>query len=186
MARVTVGHVLLGLLSRGHRHGYELKREHDARFPAARPLAYGQVYATLDRLHRQGLVDPVAIERVDGPDRTTYALTPAGRAALDQWLADVESPTPYVDNPTATKGTVALLVGDQATAADYLRRQRAAHLARMRHYTRVVSAPSSPLATVLAADYALGHLDADLRWMDTALDRVAALADEIDPKEPTP
>lgn len=181
-----MGHVLLGLLAGGGRHGYELKREHDHRFPAARPLAYGQVYATLDRLRRQGLVDPVSTERVDGPDRTTFALTPAGRATLDQWLADVEPPAPYVDNPVATKLTVALLVGHQRGAAGFLRRQRVAHLDRMRQYTDVKTDPLSPLASVLAADYALSHLDADLRWMETALGRVAALAREIDPEETAP
>lgn len=173
-----MGHVLLGLLSRGQRHGYDLKREHDDWFPAARPLGFGQVYATLDRLRRQGFVGAVAVQRVVGPDRTIYEVTEAGRHELDAWLADVEAPAPHVANPLALKATIALLVGDEARSVDYLRRQRSAHLERMREYTRRKSDPDSSLNEVLAADYALLHLDADLRWMESALQRVTALRKE--------
>ena len=49
---MSTSHVLLGLLAAGSRHGYELKRAHDARLPRARPLAFGQVYATLSQIGR--------------------------------------------------------------------------------------------------------------------------------------
>lgn len=167
--------VLLGLLALGERHGYDLKRQHDARFPAAKPLAPAQVYATLERLHRDGLVEPRGVERAGGPDRLAYAATRAGRHELERWLADVEPPAPYVRDPLLTKVTVTLLVADGRAAAAYLARQRAAHLERMRHYTRVKTDPTSTPARAIAADYALSHLDADLRWMETAAARVAAL-----------
>lgn len=175
---MPLGHVLLGLLADGERHGYDLKKQYDVRFPAARPLAAKQVYATLDRLLRDGLVVPGTAERVGGPDRLSYAMTPSGRAELDRWLAEVEPPVPFVANPLEVKVTLALLVADADTAASYLRRQRAAHLERMREHTRAKTAPGAPLAHVLAADYALNHLDADLRWIDTALARVNDLAKE--------
>ncbi len=171
--------MLLGLLSRGQRHGYDLKREHDLRFPAARPLAYGQVYTTLERLHRQGLIGPVAVQRVEGPDRTVFEITDAGRTELDSWLSSIEAPAPFVANPLSTKVTIALLVGEAREATDYLRRQRAAHLDRMRHYTAVKTDLASSLHEVLAADYVLSHLDADLRWMETALARVTSLKKEM-------
>ena len=177
---MSTGYVLMGLLSRGQRHGYDLKRDHDHRFPAARPLAFGQVYTTLERLYRQGLVEPLAVQRVDGPDRRVFRLTEAGGRDLDDWLAAVEPPAPHVANPLATKVTVALLVGDEALASDYLRRQRAAHLERMRAYTRTKTDPAASLHEVLAADYALAHLDADLRWMESALERVTTLKEELD------
>jgi DNA-binding PadR family transcriptional regulator len=176
-----LGHVVLGLLAAGDRHGYDLKRQYDIRFPAARPLAPAQVYATLERLQRDGLVEPGSVERAGGPDRTVYAMTAAGRDELHRWLEDVEPPAPFVANPLSTKVTLALLVADDTKATGYLRRQRDAHLARMREYTRVKSDPDAPLARVLAADYALNHLDADLRWIDTALDRVSAFSKEISP-----
>jgi len=178
---MSTGHVLLGLLTEGERHGYELKREHDARFPAARPLAFGQVYATLERLRKRGLVDAESGVKAAGPERTPYALTDAGRAELDRWLAEVEAPSPFVSNPLSVKVTLALLTADEALAEDYLRRQRDAHLQRMRDYTRLKRDPGTSLVEVLAADYALTHLDADLRWIETAIERVSDLDKEINP-----
>ncbi len=176
---MTTGHVLLGLLAEGERHGYELKREHDARFPAARPLAFGQVYATLERMRKRGWVDAATGVKAAGPERTPYAMTGAGREELERWLADIEPPSPFVANPLSVKVTLALLTADEALAQDYLRRQREAHLARMREYTRQKSEPGRSLAEVLAADFALTHLDADLRWIEAALERVADLNKEI-------
>lgn len=172
---MSTGHLLMGLLASGERHGYDLKKEHDERFPASRPLAFGQVYATLERLRKKGHVTSLNVERVDGPDRTVYELTPEGRSELTDWLAEVDKPSPFVANPLATKATIALLVADEATAADYLRRQREAHLARMREYTKEKTDSHASIAEVLGFDYAIAHLDADLRWLNTALDRITAL-----------
>src|SRR4051794_9695935 len=95
---VSTTHLLLGLLAAGSRHGYELKRAHDERLPRAKPLAYGQVYATLGRLARDGLVEQAGQDRDAGPDRISYALTAAGRVALDEWLGRVEPPAQYVSS----------------------------------------------------------------------------------------
>ena len=172
---MSTGHVLMGLLATGDLHGYDLKREHDEVFAGAKPLAFGQVYATLERLQKRQHVQPVEVARVDGPDRTVFALTADGRLELDRWLGDVESPAPHVNNPLAVKATIALLVGDRDQATRYLSEQRAAHLDRMRHYTKRKTDPAATLPEVLAADYALVHLDADLQWLDLALDRITAL-----------
>lgn len=176
---MSTPHIILGLLGAGARHGYELKKAHDERFPEARPLAFGQVYATLERLATKGQVEAARVERVDGPDRTRYRLTAAGREELSTWLSQVEPPAPFVANPLAIKSTIALLVGDRETATAYLRRQRDAHLHRMREFTRLKTDPAASIAQMLAADYAIAHLDADLRWLETALDRVVALEEEL-------
>ncbi|MFG3688088.1 PadR family transcriptional regulator [Micromonospora sp. NPDC047740] len=170
---MSTPHVLLGLLAGGARHGYELKRAHDERLPRARPLAFGQVYATLARLQRDGLVVPAGQQRDGGPDRTSYALTPEGRAALDRWLATVEPPMPYVASTLFAKVMVALLVDDADRARSYLIAQRRAHTERLRELTAVKTAPSASLDEVIAADFAIAHLDADLRWLHTTLERVA-------------
>ncbi|OKI73926.1 PadR family transcriptional regulator [Micromonospora sp. CB01531] len=170
---MSTPHVLLGLLAGGARHGYELKRAHDERLPRARPLAFGQVYATLARLQRDGLVVPAGQERDGGPDRTSYALTPEGRDALDRWLATVEPPMPYVASTLFAKVMVALLVDDADRARSYLIAQRRAHTERLRELTAVKTAPSASLDEVIAADFAIAHLDADLRWLHTTLERVA-------------
>lgn len=176
---MSTPHVILGLLSAGARHGYELKKAHDERFPEARPLAFGQVYATLERLAKKGHVETAEVERVDGPDRTRYRITPAGRQELTEWLGQVEDPVPYVVNPMATKASIALLAADRDTATAYMRRQRDAHLSRMREFTRLKTDPAASITQVLAADHAIAHLDADLRWLETALDRVVALEEEL-------
>ena len=73
---------LLGLLSAGPGHGYDLKRSWDHWFAASKPLAYGQVYATLARLVRDGLITQVESEPGAGPERKRYeAPTPGARAS---------------------------------------------------------------------------------------------------------
>ncbi|MFI6261571.1 PadR family transcriptional regulator [Micromonospora sp. NPDC051006] len=170
---MSTPHVLLGLLATGSKHGYELKRAHDERLPRARPLAFGQVYATLGRLHRDGLVATAGHDRDGGPERTAFALTGDGRAALDRWLSTIEPPMPYVTSTLFAKVVVALLVADVDRARSYLIEQRRAHTARLRELTAVKVDPSASLDDLLAADFAVAHLDADLRWLHTTLDRVA-------------
>lgn len=168
---------LLGLLSRGPRHGYELKRTYDQRFPQARPMAYGQVYATLARLTRDGLIDIAATGALAGPERTVYDLTKRGDTELHAWVADPLPAAPYVANELFTKVVVALLAGDSTT--HFLKRQRAVHMKRMRELTAVKTDPNSSTADVLSADFAIAHLDADLRWMTTTSQRLDVLATEV-------
>jgi len=176
---MSTAHVLLGLLAGGPRHGYDLKRAHDDRLPRAKPLAYGQVYATLGRLERDGLVSEAGQDREGGPDRTSYEITDDGRQHLDTWLSAVEPPAPYVTGELFSKVVVALLAADAGRARDYLVAQRAAHVSRMRELTTAKSEPEASVGDVIAADYAIGHLEADLRWLQTTLTRVADLQKEV-------
>lgn len=176
---MSTAHVLMGLLARGPSHGYDLKHAHDSRLPRARPLAFGQVYATLGRLERDGLIAPVARDRDAGPDRVSYALTGHGRTRLETWLDEVEQPSAYVTSTLFSKVIVALLVADPERARTYLTAQRAAHTARLRELTAVKTDPATGLADVVAADFTIAHLDADLRWLQTTLDRVTDLHGEL-------
>ncbi|MGP3942054.1 MULTISPECIES: PadR family transcriptional regulator [Streptomyces] len=173
--------VLLGLLTPRAMHGYELKHAHDEHLPGAKPLPFGQVYATLNRLVRDGLAAEAGHERVGGPDRTAYVVTDLGRDALASWLSQIEPPAPHLSNVLLAKVVITLLVADEATARRHLAAQRAAHLARMRELTAVKSSGRLPVAHVLAADLAIAHLDADLRWMQGAVDRVTELRQEVHP-----
>jgi DNA-binding PadR family transcriptional regulator len=178
---MSTPHVLLGLLAAGPRHGYDLKKAFDERLPQAKPLAFGQVYATLGRLERDGLVEQSGQDRDGGPDRTSYTLTPAGRAQLDEWLAEIEPPAPYVTSTLFRKVVVSLLAGDIERSRAYLSAQRAAHTQRMRELTAVKTRPGVATAELVAADFAIAHLDADLRWLQTTLQRVADLHNEVHP-----
>jgi DNA-binding PadR family transcriptional regulator len=174
-------HVLLGILADGTpRHGYDLKQAYDALLPRARPLAFGQAYATLGRMVRDELIAEAGHDSAGGPERTSYQITGAGRDSLAGWLGTVERPAPFVTEALFTKVVVALRTGsDGATARAYLTAQRAAHTDRMRELTRAKTDPAANVSDVVAADYLLGHLDADLAWMQTTLTRLGALRAEL-------
>ncbi|MFF4245454.1 PadR family transcriptional regulator [Streptomyces sp. NPDC001822] len=186
---MSTRHVLLGLLAAGPRHGYEMKRQHDARFPQARPLAYGQVYTTLQRLVRDGLAEVEGTGSEGGPERTLYRTTDSGSRELVRWSEEITAPAPFVTNEIFAKVVVSILVAAAGTRADpdgpgpdatsYLRAQRAAHMERMRELTALKTMPGADLSTVLSADYALAHLDADVRWMNTTSARIDTLTAEV-------
>ncbi|WP_031508346.1 PadR family transcriptional regulator [Streptomyces megasporus] len=175
----TAAHVLLALLAAGPMHGYDLKKAHDQRLPQAKPIAFGQVYGTLGRLERDGLVEKRGQSREGGPDRTEFAITDTGREKLRTWLETIETPAPYISSTLLAKVVVALLVDGAGQARDYLTAQRRAHTARLRELTAVKTDPASSPGDVIAADYAIAHLDADLRWLRTTLERVADLHREV-------
>ena len=167
---MSIGHVLLGVLSAGPAHGYDLKREHDSRFPSAKPLAYGQVYSTLSRLERDGLVEVAETSQDGGPERTTYAMTSAGEKSLAAWLDEPEQAGPYPADDLVRKTVTSLHLG--ADAGDFLRRQRSVHLARMRELV-ALQGRTADTDEQIAVDHTISHLDADLRWLDIAAARVA-------------
>jgi DNA-binding PadR family transcriptional regulator len=174
---MSVPHVLLGLLDRQPRHGYDLKRAYDERFALRRPLKFGQVYATLGRLERDQLVRPVGVSVYGGPERTTFAITDAGRGDFDRWLVTPEPPQPYLQPDLYSKVVLALL--SDRPADEVLDAQRAAHRRAMRELT--ARKADALLPEVIAVDLALYHLEADLRWIDATSARLAALRRELPP-----
>jgi DNA-binding PadR family transcriptional regulator len=172
-----VAHGLLGLLEGHPKHGYELRRSFDERFAGGRPLRSGQVYSTLGRLERDGRVDEVGGEQGPGPERRLYAITKAGIAELERWLTEPEAPEPYLQSVVYAKVVVALSSGRSAQAV--LDAQRDRHVAEMRALTRAKE--HADIAGVIRADFALLHLDADIRWIDLTLARLARLGKELQP-----
>jgi len=163
---------LLGLLERAPSHGYDLKREYDDFFGHGHPLAYGQVYSTLRRLARDGMIMPGDAEPGAGPDRRRYEITDGGRAEVDAWMSEPVRAEPYLQTVLFVKVVLALMLGRSAT--DYLDLQRSTHLSRMHELTELKRDGS--LVDALLADHALFHLEADLRWMDLTESRLTALA----------
>ncbi|GAB3476949.1 PadR family transcriptional regulator [Amycolatopsis cihanbeyliensis] len=174
---MSVAHVLLGLLEPGPRHGYDLKRAYDVQFGHGKPLAYGQVYSTLSRLLRNGMIEVSGVEHGDGPERKRYTITDVGVTDIEQWLAVPESPEPYLQNTLYTKVVLALLSGRSAAAV--LDAQRAEHLKLMRTLTRRKN--DGDLADRLICDHALFHLEADLRWLELTTARLDELAKAVRP-----
>jgi DNA-binding PadR family transcriptional regulator len=174
---MSVPLTLLGLLEREPSHGYDLKRDYDAFFGRGKPLPYGQVYATLGRLARDGKVVAGEAEPGDGPDRRRYVITEAGATEFETWLAEPVAPEPTLQTVLFTKVVLALML--DRDAAGYLDAQRAAHLRRMRELTDMRRA--GPLLEALLADHGLFHLEADLRFIDLTAARLDALAVTVRP-----
>src|SRR5437870_4462930 len=80
--------VLLALLGVRRRHGYELKVAFEELTGGTSPVNEGQVYSTLSRLERDGLVASALLEQELLPNRRIYELTAEGRLALKRWLAE--------------------------------------------------------------------------------------------------
>ncbi len=172
---MSVPLALLGLLEREPSHGYDLKRDYDTFFGRGKPLPFGQVYATLGRLARDGKVIAAEAEPGAGPDRKRYVITEQGVSELDSWLTEPVEPEAHLQSVLFVKVVLALMSG--RSAEGYLDRQRAAHLQRMRELTEIRR--SGGLIDALLADHGLFHLEADLRWIDLTSARLDALAVEV-------
>jgi DNA-binding PadR family transcriptional regulator len=168
---------LLGLLEREPSHGYDLKRDYDAFFGRGKPLPFGQVYATLARLARDGKVEVGEPEPGAGPERKRYVITGQGVTEIEAWLADPVAPEPHLQTVLFAKVVLALMTG--RSAETYLDAQRAAHLNRMRELTALKR--SGEVVDALLADHGLFHLEADLRWIELTEARLDALVKQVKP-----
>ena len=101
---------LLALLSEGPRHGYQLKTEFEAATGGVWPLNVGQVYTTLDRLERDGLVE-VEADAAGTAGQKTYAITAAGTQALGEWWEAVPSDDPPPRDELMLKVMMAIEAG---------------------------------------------------------------------------
>ncbi len=174
-APVSVPLALLGLIEREPSHGYDLKRDYDRYIGPGRSLPFGQVYATLARLARDGKVLPAGVEPGAGPDRKRYAITEAGKQDVDAWLTEPIEPEPHLQTILFSKVVISLMLGRSADR--YLEIQRAAHLQRMRELTELKR--SGHGIDGLLADHGLFHLEADLRWIDLTEARLQTLKEMV-------
>jgi DNA-binding PadR family transcriptional regulator len=172
---MSVPLTLLGLLERQASHGYDLKRDYDTFFGRGKPLSFGQVYATLGRLARDGKVVISDVEPGEGPDRKRYVITGAGATEVDAWLTEPVEPEPHLQTVLFAKVVLSLMLG--RSAEDYLDLQRSAHLRRMQELTDVKRAGN--LVDAMLADHGLFHLEADLHWIETTVARLDALTKEV-------
>jgi DNA-binding PadR family transcriptional regulator len=172
---MSVPLTLLGLLDREPSHGYDLKRDYDTFFGRGRPLSFGQVYATLARLSRDGKVVVGEVAPGEGPDRKRYVITDRGATEVDTWLTEPVEAEPHLQTVLFAKVVLSLML--DRPAAEYLDIQRAAHLQRMRELTEIKR--GGELVDALLADHGLFHLEADLRWIDLTAARLDALAEQV-------
>jgi len=170
---MSVRQSLLAILAQGPCYGYQLRHEFDRRTGSVWPLNVGQIYNTLERLERDGLV---ARGAADAHGHVYWEITGAGTAEADRWL---ESP---VERSPATRDELAIKLAVAATlpgtdVADVIGTQRAASLRRLRtlrdiRESREDDSPEG-LAWSLVVDSMIFAADAELRWLDHVHDRLA-------------
>jgi len=162
---MSIRHALLALLSEGPKYGFQLRQEFEARTGEMWPLNVGQVYTTLQRLERDGLV---ASEDAtgDGPQKG-FRITSDGARELAEWLRTPPDQTPPRDE-LLIKVLVAAGLPD-VDVRDVLQAHRRHLIESMQRYTRLkADAPEEDVAFALAVDAELFRLEAMVRWLDAA------------------
>ena len=156
--------LFLALLASGRAHGYELKRRYDGLFGAVwEPINVGQIYVTLGRLERDGLVTHTAVRQDRGADRKDYELTELGRKALAGWL-DEPADVPLPKSDLLLKLVAASLAG--RPIGDVIGEHRQRCLQALRDLEGpAAEATGGSVADLLVQGTAL-HLQAELRWLD--------------------
>ena len=164
---------ILAMLASSPAHGYELKRELEQHFGAALPpLNTGQIYTSLARLERDGLVDADRVAQDSRPNKRVYRLTAEGQAALDEW---VTQPTP--GTRLRDEFFMKLVLAGRAGIADprvLIERQRGAYLQALRDLDRLSGAANGDWAESLLIEGAALHLEADLKWLALCEERLTA------------
>ncbi len=180
---MTVRHAILSLLAQRPRHGYELRAAFEAVAGGEEnwDVKPAQVYTTLTRMEKSGLVAEQAVEQDGGPEKRIYAVTPAGHTALRDWFAEGTPPVHQRD-AFFLKLMLALISG-VADPYRLINTQRTSLYQELHDITnqRTRVDPDRELAKVLLLDKAAMHLEADLRW----LDMTEARLDEIK-RQPLP
>lgn len=159
---------ILGLLADGPVHGYDLKAEFEDQLVPTTKLNFGQVYTTLDRMKRDGLVGQEVISQTERPDKKVYALTNAGRKELEEWLTGPTTLDLDLRNETFLKLMVARRV-DWADPKRVLAVERRACLARLHEMTQArtkAERDSAPVQTMLLLELALLRLEAFAKWLE--------------------
>jgi DNA-binding PadR family transcriptional regulator len=158
---------LLALLVDGPSHGYQLKTAFEAATGGAWSLNVGQVYTTLDRLARDGLVS------VDeSGDQKRYALTAEGREELGAWWHAQQVDAPPPRDELLLKVLLALETGREH-ALEVVTEHRTA-LTGLLQARRRATRPTvgTDLATSLVTDAVIARAEADLRWLDLCESRI--------------
>ncbi|GAA1261635.1 PadR family transcriptional regulator [Sphaerisporangium rubeum] len=164
---------LLALLAKEPAHGYELKQALEQIFGNAYPSPnIGQIYVTLGRLEKDGLVRGVDVEQSNRPNKKVYYCTAEGREALDEW---VDSPTegPRVRDEFFMKLVLAPMTGIADRMA-LINRQRRHYLGLMRDLVELAeNTGEENRAAQLLIEGAMLHLQADLDWLQRCQEELA-------------
>ncbi len=157
---------LLALLAKEPAHGYELKTLLEQIFGEAYPPPnVGQIYVTLQRLERDGLVRSQDVVQATRPNKRVYELTPAGQEALATWV-DAPSEGPRIRDDFFMKLALGPLAG-VTDRMDLINRQRRHYLKQMRSLSSLASGTDrGSRIPRLLIEGAMLHVQADLDWLE--------------------
>ncbi|HEY7429243.1 MAG TPA: PadR family transcriptional regulator [Streptosporangiaceae bacterium] len=182
---MSVRHALLALLSEGPKYGLQLREEFEARTGEVWPLNVGQVYTTLQRLERDGLVESDG----DGEDGSQngpqkgFRITAAGAEELAGWLRTPPDMTSPPRDELVMKVLVALRVPG-TNVQDVIQVHRRYLVELMQQWTRIKeNEAEDDMSLALVVDAELFRLDSVIRWLDAADGRIKRAA--ADPPETT-
>jgi DNA-binding PadR family transcriptional regulator len=173
---VSVRHALLALLSEGPKYGLQLREEFEARTGEVWPLNVGQVYTTLQRLERDGLIESDDAGD-DGPQKG-FQITADGQRELAGWLRT----PPDLSSPPRDELIIKVLVAMRLPGADVtevIQVHRRYLVELMQQWTRLKEDEAGlDLSFALVVDAELFRLDSAVRWLDTADGRIKRARDE--------
>ena len=179
---VSVRHALLALLSDGPKYGLQLRQEFEDRTGEVWPLNVGQVYTTLQRLERDGLVE--SDDAMDDGPQKGFRITAEGAQELAEWLRT----PPDLASPPRDELVMKVLVAVRVPGIDVhevIQSHRRYLVELMQQWTRIKEAEAdSDLSLALVVDAELFRLDALVRWLDAADGRLKRAA--ADPPRPAP
>ena len=185
---MSVKQALLALLEEGPRYGYQLRSQFEQRTGATWPLNVGQVYTTLTRLERDGLVEGAG---ADGEGHVVYRITEAGRDEVLTWFTTPVSRTQPPRDELAIKLALAVTVPG-VDVGRVIQQQRSATMTALQDYTRLKRRAAEgqereDLAWSLVLDSLVFAAEAEIRWLDhcearlrrAELERPEIVLDEI-------
>jgi DNA-binding PadR family transcriptional regulator len=181
---MTVKHGILGLLALQPRYGYELRAAFLAVVGGEQiwDLKPAQIYSTLARLEKAGLVRAVGGRKVRNPDKRVFDITARGRGELERWF-EVNEPPDHQRDQTYLKMVLSLATG-LADSRKILSKERAMLYRELHQATtrRSETDPGHELALILLLDKTIMHLEADLRWLDMLESRLDEIKSQPVPK----
>ena len=179
---MSVRHALLALLSEGPKYGLQLREEFEARTGEVWPLNIGQVYTTLQRLERDGLVESDGTGD-DGPQKG-FRITAGGEQELARWLRT----PPDLASPPRDELVMKVLVAARVPGTDVhdvIQVHRRYLVELMQQWTRLKEDESQfDLHFALVVDAELFRLDSLIRWLDMADGRLKRAAVEVEVADP--
>jgi DNA-binding PadR family transcriptional regulator len=165
---MSVRQALLALLEQGPMYGYQLRSEFERRTGSTWPLNIGQVYTTLTRLERDGLV---AEDGADGDGHVVYRVTDAGRSEVASWFTTPVERTQPPRDELAIKLALAVTVPG-VDVGTVIQQQRSATIAALQDYTRLKrgrpadAQDPADMAWSLVLESLVFAAEAEVRWLD--------------------